>query len=122
MSYVSSSDNSLSSGYSTDDAGTNSSSIEKGDVLVDRLDVAVHAGDWAIVAAIGGDLSQADDISTMSSFIRVLKIYVMTPAKKIVSIQEMPRGWYLYYITMLFNCYAYLSITFSFFFSNWLSV
>jgi len=69
MSYASASSfNSDTSGYSADDPESQAKAIEEGDVLVDKLDAAVHAGDWAAVAAIAGDLSQADDISTMSSF------------------------------------------------------
>ncbi len=68
MSYVSSGCNSASSGYSADNPESPTRIIRKGDALVDQLDAAVQAGDWAAVAAIAGDLSQADDISTMSSF------------------------------------------------------
>jgi len=57
------------SGYSADDPDTTApKDLQNGDELVDQLDAAVHAGDWAAVAAIAGDLSQADDISTMSSY------------------------------------------------------
>ena len=70
ISYVSSSVNSISSGYSADnpESPTRGAAVGKGDELVDQLDAAVHAGDWAAVAAIAGDLSHADDISTVSSF------------------------------------------------------
>lgn len=68
MSYVSSSCNSASSGYSADNPESPTRAIRKGDELVDQLDAAVQAGDWGAVAAIAADLSQADDISTMSSF------------------------------------------------------
>ncbi len=68
MSYASSY-KSIGSGYSADDPETpgKGTMMDNGDMLVDQLDEAVHAGDWAAVAAIAGDLSQADDISTMSS-------------------------------------------------------
>ena len=42
-------------------------SDEEGELLIGRLDAAVSAGDWAAVAAIAGDLSTADEASTMSS-------------------------------------------------------
>ena len=68
ISYASSGHKSLGSGYSADDPENPVGKLDNGDVLVDKLDEAVHAGDWAAVAAIAGDLSQADDISTISSF------------------------------------------------------
>lgn len=44
-----------------------SGSDNEGEILISRLDAAVSAGDWAAVAAIAGDLSTADEASTMSS-------------------------------------------------------
>jgi len=43
------------------------SSDQEADLLIGRLDAAVSSGDWAAVAAIAGDLSTADEASTMSS-------------------------------------------------------
>jgi len=43
------------------------SSDDEGEHLIGRLDAAVSAGDWVAVAAIAGDLSTADEASTMSS-------------------------------------------------------
>ena len=52
-----------SSGGSSDYA----CSDEEGELLIGRLDAAVSAGDWVAVAAIAGDLSTADEASTMTS-------------------------------------------------------
>jgi hypothetical protein len=57
------------SGDANDSDGSSkySGSDEESDILIGRLDAAVSAGDWAAVAAIAGDLSTADEASSMSS-------------------------------------------------------
>lgn len=51
----------------SDGSSKYSGSDEESDILIGRLDAAVSAGDWAAVAAIAGDLSTADEASSMSS-------------------------------------------------------
>ena len=59
----------VTSGGDNDSDGSSkySGSDEESGILIGRLDAAVSAGDWAAVAAIAGDLSTADEASSMSS-------------------------------------------------------
>lgn len=57
----------VSDGASSDASSHYSESDTDGEILIGRLDEAVSRGDWAAVAAIAGDLSTADEASTMSS-------------------------------------------------------
>ena len=66
MGYTSSSFRSGSSGYSADNSDSLIKTMDEGQ-LVSRLDHAVHAGDWETVANIAADLSEADNLSEMSS-------------------------------------------------------
>lgn len=60
--------NGSNASFSVDENSSHISDSEKEDgILIARLDAAVSAGNWAAVAAIAGDLSTADEASTVSS-------------------------------------------------------
>ena len=63
-SYASSSYKSVNSSYKSATSGYSADNPD----FMSKLDAAVNAGDWAAVADIANDLSQADEVSTMSSY------------------------------------------------------